>query len=70
MNAVDQGAEFTSVDEEGLFTAVTPSAIVFVFREEPEANGYLRALEKLSRESDHAVYEVGVDDCAANVAFA
>ena len=43
---------------------------VFVFREEPEADGYLRALGELTREGDHAVHEVGLDEGAADVDFA
>ena len=42
----------------------------FVFREEPEADGDLRAVEELAGEGDHAVHEVGLDEGAADVAFA
>ena len=42
----------------------------FVFRQEPEADGNLRAVEELAGEGDHAVHEVGLDDGAADVAFA
>ena len=41
-----------------------------VFREEPEADGNLRGVEKLAGQGDHAVHEVGLDDGAADVAFA
>ncbi len=40
VDAVDEGAEFPRVDEEGLLGAVAEAAFgvgVFVFREEPEA---------------------------------
>ena len=43
---------------------------MFVFREEPEADGNLRAVEELVGERDHAVHEVGLDEGAADVAFA
>jgi len=43
---------------------------VFVFREEPEAAGNLRAVKKLAGEGGHAVHEVGLDEGAADVAFA
>ena len=36
----------------------------------PEADGYLRAVEELAGEGDHAVHEVGLDEGAADVAFA
>ena len=65
---------------------------IFVFREEPEADGNLRAIEELAREGGHVVlrfahdmldgfalkkcaiaqggvYEVGLDEGAADVAF-
>jgi len=41
-HAVDEGAEFAGVDEEGLFAAVAEAAFctcIFAFREEPEADG-------------------------------
>lgn len=42
----------------------------FVFREEPEADGDLVAVEELAGEGDHAVHEVGLDEGAADLAFA
>jgi hypothetical protein len=36
----------------------------FVFREEPEADGNLRAVEELAGEGEHAVHEVGPDSPA------
>ena len=42
----------------------------FVFREEPEADGDLCAVKKLAGEGDHAVHEVGLDEGAADLAFA
>jgi hypothetical protein len=42
----------------------------FVLREEPEADGNLRAVEELARERDHAVHEVGLDEGAADFALA
>ena len=73
VDAVDQGAEFAGIDEEGLFAAVAEAAFgvaVLVFREEPEADGDLRAIKKLAGEGDHAVHEVSLDEGAADVAFA
>ena len=58
MDAVDEGAEFAGVDEEGLLAAVAETAFgvgCFVFREEPEADGDLRAVEELAGEGDHVV---------------
>ncbi len=34
----------------------------FVFREEPEANGYLRVVEELAGKGDDSVNEGGVDE--------
>ena len=73
VNAVDEGAEFPRVDDEGLFAAVAEAAFgvgVFVFREEPEADGNLRAVEELAGERDHAVHEVGLDEGLSYFAFA
>ena len=42
----------------------------FIFPKEPEADGNLRAVEELAGEGDHAVHEVGLDEGAADVAFA
>jgi hypothetical protein len=41
-----------------------------IFRQEPKADGNLRAVEEPAGEGDHAVYEVGLDEGAADVAFA
>ena len=73
MDAVDEGAEFAGVDEEGLFAAVAEVAFGvggFVFREEPEADGNLCAVEELAGEGDHAVHEVGLDEGLPNLPFA
>ena len=64
---------FAGVDEEGLFAAVAEAAFGgggFAFREEPEGDGYLRAVEELAGEGDHAINEVGLDEGAADVSFA
>ncbi len=42
---------------------------VFVFHEEPEADGNLWTVEELAGEGDHAVHEVGLDEGAADVAL-
>ncbi len=73
VDAVDEGAEFAGVDEEGVLAAVAEAAFGvggFVFREEPEADGDLGAVEELAGEGDHAIDEVGLDEGAADVAFA
>ena len=61
------------VDEEGLLAAVAEAAFgvgAFVFREEPEADGNLRAVEDLAGEGDLAVHGVGLDEDVADVVFA
>ena len=42
----------------------------FRFCQKPEPDGNLRAVEELAGEGDHAVHEVGLDEGAADVAFA
>lgn len=71
--STDEGAALADVDEACLLAAVAQAAFGvggFVFREEPEADGDLRAVEELAGEGDHAVHEVGLDEGAADVAFA
>lgn len=43
---------------------------VFVFRDEPEADGDLRAVEELAGEGDHAVHEVSLNEFLLDVALA
>jgi len=67
------GAEFAGVDEEGLFAAVAEAAFdvgSFASRQEPEADGDLRAVEELPGERDHAVHEVDLDEFLPDVALA
>ena len=73
MDAVDEGAHFPGVDEEGFLPAVAEVAFGvggFAFREEPEADGDLGAVEELTGEGDHAVHEIGLDEGFADLAFA
>ena len=54
----------------GWLAAVAEAAFgvgVFVFREEPEADGDLRAGEERARKGDHAVHEVGLNEDAAEL---
>jgi hypothetical protein len=72
VEAIHEGAEFAGIGQEGLLAAVAEAALgggVFVFREEPEADGNLRDLEDLAGEGDHAVQEVGLDEGAAGIAL-
>ncbi|MFA6173553.1 MAG: hypothetical protein WC334_00330 [Kiritimatiellales bacterium] len=39
----------------------------FIFPKEPEADGYLRAIEELAEEGDHVVREFGVEVAAEGV---
>lgn len=77
MNAVDVRAEFAGVDEEsfaamiaGFTPGLTSGARLFVFRQEPQTDRNLRALEQLTGQSDHAVYEIRLDEGFAEIAFA
>ncbi len=54
VHVVDEGAKFAGVEEEGLLAAVADAAFgggVFVFGEEPAADGNLRSVEELAGES-------------------
>ena len=60
-------------EDEGLLAAVAEAAFgvgVFVFRKEPETDGDLRSINEAAGECDHAVHEAGLDEGAADVAFA
>ena len=86
VDAVDEGAEFAGVDEEGFAASIAelrpphPGPLPrsggegvlagFALCQEPEADGNRRAVEELAGEGDHAVHEVGLDEGAADVAFA
>lgn len=62
--AVDEGAKFAGVDEEGLLAADTQAAFGigdFGFREEPEADWYFRAVEELAGKGDHVVLRYAQD---------
>ena len=66
VDAVDEGAEFAGVDEEGLFAAVAEAAFdvgVFVLREKPASDEDLHAVEEMAGECDQAV---GLDEGAAD----
>jgi hypothetical protein len=52
-----------------LFAAVTGAAFGaggFVFREEPETDGNLRAVGERAGKVDHAVHQIGLDEGAAD----
>ena len=46
------------------------AAAGFIFRQEPKADGNLRAVEELAGEGDHAVDEVGLDEGLPDCPFA
>ena len=70
VDAVNQRAHLAGVDEERLPAPVAEAAVLFVLGKEPEADGNLRRVEKLARQRDHAIHEVGFDDGLADLAFA
>ena len=70
VDAVDEGAHFPGVDEEGLLAAIAFLPVVLVPREEPEADGDLGGVEELAGECDHAVDEVRLDEGFSDLAFA
>ena len=73
MGAVGHAAQLARVYEQDL--AATVSEFVSrstapVFGEEPEAGGYLRRVEELSGQRDHAVHQVSFDQALADFALA
>ena len=70
VDSTGENAKSASVNEEGLLAAVAEAAFGvggFVFREEPEADGDLCAVEELAGAGYHAVHEVGLDEGAADL---
>src|SRR5439155_1649306 len=58
------------VDEEHLASAVAEAVVALVAREKPQAHGNLSGVKELPGQRDHAVDEVSLDDCVADVALA
>ena len=63
MNAVDEGAEFTGVDEKrfaSMIAEFTPGLTsgprLFIFGQDPKADWNLSAVEQLAWHCDHAVH--------------
>jgi len=65
-HAANQRAHAASVDEQGLAASVLRLGTV----EEPQARGYLRVVEQLRREGNHAVHQVSLNNGAADRPFA
>ena len=73
LSAADHGADLAGIDEEGLAFAIAVAAFtvgLFVFGQEPEADGDLGGVEELAGQGDHAVDEVVLDHLLADLAFA
>lgn len=64
LGAVFQVAHAACVDKEGL------AFLRFGFVQYPDAGGDLGVGEELAGQGDHGFYEVGLDEGAADVAFA
>src|SRR5947209_2035960 len=58
MGAIHHNTELAGVDEEHLSAPVAEPAVLSVPRQELEAGGDLRRIEKLAGQRDHAVDEV------------
>ena len=76
LRPADHGADLAGIDEEGFAFAVSIVAFainglgLFVFGQEPEADGDLGGVEELAGQGDHAVDEVVLDELLADLAFA
>src|SRR5437762_2979745 len=70
VGAVHHAAELAGVYEEYVAAAVAEAAVLLVARQEPQACRDLRRVEELARQRDHAVYQVGLNEVLADLAFA
>ncbi len=70
MRSIDQVPHLSGVHEEGLAAAVAELAIALVARQKPETRRNLGSVEELTRQGDHAVHEVGLDDVLADLSLA
>ena len=70
MGPVGQVAELAGVEEEGLAPTVAEFTVRLVAVEKPEAGRDLGCEEELTRQGDHAVHEVGLDQGPADVPLA
>lgn len=69
VRAVNQHAQLARVIEERVAAAVAELAVLLVPRQKPEARRNLRVVEKLRRQRDHAVHQIGLDDEPAYLPF-
>ena len=70
MDSVHHRAELAGVDEKRFTPPVPESSVLLVTREEPQAHRDLGGVEELTRQRDHAVDEIRVDDVLADLLFA
>ena len=72
MDSVDQRAQLAGVDEQRFAATVADRLCqsVLVPRQKPQADRNLRAVKQLARHRHHAIDQIGLDDLAADVAFA
>ena len=62
MHPVDQYPHLPGIDEERLFAPVPELVVLLVPGHKPEACRNRRGVKELPRQSDHAVYEISLDD--------
>src|SRR5882762_5493428 len=67
MYSISQSSHLASVDEQCFSPPVAESSVLFISSKEPQADRNLCRIEKLPRQRDHAVHQVGFDDGLSNV---
>lgn len=69
MHPINERAHFAGINEKTLPSSVTKPPVGLVPSSEPEAHGDLRRVKELTRQSDHAVYEIRFDHFSADFTF-
>ena len=57
------------IDEENLSASIPKSVVLLVPCQEPKARRDLRGVEKLPRQSNHAIDKIGFDDFPTDLPF-
>ena len=69
VRAINQCAEFASVDEQRLAATIPELAVLFVAGEKPQADGNLRGVKELAGECDHVIDRVLLDQLATDFRY-
>ena len=70
MPAVDEVSQLPCIDEQNVAPPVAELPVRLVPREKPAGGRNHRAVEELAWKSNHAIDQIGLNDCLPNLAFA